>query len=151
MNIEELSSEYKLKNINLDIMFAAVPKKLIADTSKKINKRKTKNLFYSIFGVLLKESGQYIVFSNVFKATKTKFEDNFFKSLSVDTAIYEEKHDVLTHIYEFIDDFEGHERIINEDLANLGALPAKDALEYLLLWNQSLLDYFNKYIEDQKS
>ena len=78
MELEQLLNIEQLKGLHLDVMFGAVPKRLVGDTSKKFNKRKTKNLFYIIFGVYLKESSQYIVFTSVFKSSKKNFPNSSF-------------------------------------------------------------------------
>ena len=49
MELEQLLNIEELQGLNLDVMFGAVPKRLVGDNSKKYNKRKTKNLFYIIF------------------------------------------------------------------------------------------------------
>ena len=46
MDLQQLLNIQKLDGLNLDVMFGAVPKRLVADISKKFNKRKNKNLFY---------------------------------------------------------------------------------------------------------
>jgi hypothetical protein len=79
MDLQQLLNVEQLDGLNLDVMFGAVPKRLVSDVSKKFNKRKTKNLFYIIFGVYLQESKQYIVFTSVFKSSKKKI----LKSMSV--------------------------------------------------------------------
>jgi hypothetical protein len=66
VDLEHLVNIEELEGLHLDVMFGAVPKRLVGDVSKTYNKRKTKNLFYIIFGVYLKESNQYIVFTCVF-------------------------------------------------------------------------------------
>lgn len=70
MDLDGILNISGLDDLHLDIMFAASSKNLISDVSKKFTKRKTKNLFYTIFGVFLKESNQYIVFSSLFKSSK---------------------------------------------------------------------------------
>jgi hypothetical protein len=149
MDLEQLLNTEQLNGLNLDVMFGAVPKRLVADISKKFNKRKTKNLFYIIFGVFLKESKQYIVFTSVFKSSKKKIDNQWFSEVMVDSAIFEEKQEVLDYLYDFIDNFEQHDRIINEEIMSLGMMPAIDAFNYLLLWNKGIFDYFNVFIESE--
>ena len=150
MNLQQLININKLDNLHLDIMFGAVPKYLIGDLSKKFNKRKTKNLFYIIFGVFLKESNQYIVFTSVFKSSKNKnIENNLFSEVMVDSAVFEDKQKVLDYIYDFVNNFEEHERIINEEIMNIGVMPATEVFEYLLIWNKGIFDYFNIIIENK--
>lgn len=149
MDLEQLLNTKELDGLHLDIMFGAVPKCLISDNSKKFNKRKTKNLFYIIFGVFLKESNQYIIFNSVFKSSKKKIENQWFSEIMVDSAVFEDKQQVLDYLYDFIDNFEPHERIINEELMSIGVMPAIEAFEYLLLWNKGIFDYFNIYIESE--
>ena len=72
MDLQQLLNTEQLSGLHLDVMFGAVPKRLVTDLSKKYNKRKTKNLFYIIFGVFLKESKQYIVFTSVLNHLKRK-------------------------------------------------------------------------------
>ena len=85
MDLEHLVNIEELEGLHLDVMFGAVPKRLVGDLSKKFNKRKTKNLFYIIFGVYLKESNQYIVFTSVFKSSKKKVDKhNWFTEVMVD-------------------------------------------------------------------
>lgn len=152
MDLNHLANIEDLQGLNIDIMFAAVPKHLVADVSKKYNKLKTKNLFFVIFGVLLKESGQYIIFSSVFKSLKNKnAEGQYFKDIMVDSVVYEDKQEVLNYIYDFIDDFENHERIINEEITQLGEMPVKEAFIYLLDWNKGVFDYFNEYIKNKNN
>ena len=142
-----LLNQKQLENLNLDIMFGAVPKHLVGDVSKKFAKRKTKNLFYVIFGVFLKQTNQYIVFSSVFKSSKKKIEKDWFHDIMVDSAVFEEKEEVLNYIYDFISNFTEHKRIINEELMGIGMLPAIEAFQYLLIWNKSIFDYFNILIQ----
>jgi len=150
VNLQQLININKLDNLHLDIMFGAVPKYLIGDLSKKFNKRKTKNLFYIIFGVFLKESNQYIVFTSVFKSSKNKnIENNLFSEVMVDSAVFEDKQKVLDYIYDFVNNFEEHERIINEEIMNIGVMPATEVFEYLLIWNKGIFDYFNIIIENK--
>jgi hypothetical protein len=130
-------------------MFGAVPKRLVSDVSKKFNKRKTKNLFYIIFGVYLKESSQYIIFTSVFKSLKKKIDSQWFSEVMVDSAVFEDKQKVLDYLYDFMDNFEEHERIINEEIMNMGMMPAIDVFHYLLVWNKGIFDYFNVFIESQ--
>jgi hypothetical protein len=151
MNINYLEHSEQLKGLNLDVMFAAVPKDLVANHSKKFKKRKTQNLFYIIFGVFLKESSQYIIFSSVFQTVKKKEGNNWFKEIIVDSAVFEEKQDVLDYLYDFIDEFSPHERIINEEIMNMGIMPAETAFEYLLLWNSSVFAYYNELIPSKKN
>ncbi len=150
MDLQQLLNTEELDGLHLDVMFGAVPKRLVADTSKKFNKRKTKNLFYIIFGVYLKESKQYIVFTSVFKSSKKKVDkDNWFTEVMVDSAVFEEKQKVLDYLYDFMDDFEKHERIINEEIMSMGMMEAIEAFHYLLIWNKGIFDYFNVFIESE--
>jgi hypothetical protein len=150
MDLEQLLNIQQLEGLNLDVMFGAVPKRLISDVSKKFNKRKTKNLFYIIFGVFLKESNQYIIFTSVFKSSKKKVDnENWFSEITVDSAVFEEKQKVLDYLYDFIDNFEEHERIINEEIMSMGMMPATEAFHYLLVWNKGIFDYFNVFIESK--
>lgn len=149
MDLQQILNVQQLEGLHLDVMFGAVPKRLIADTSKKFNKRKTKNLFYIIFGVYLKESNQYIIFTSVFKSSKKKIEGQWFSEIMVDSAVFEDKQKVLDYLYDFIDNFEEHERIINEEIMGMGMMPAIEAFHYLLVWNKGIFDYFNVFIESQ--
>jgi hypothetical protein len=149
MDLQQLLNVEQLEGLNLDVMFGAVPKRLVADVSKKFNKRKTKNLFYIIFGVYLKESSQYIVFTSVFKSSKKKIDNQWFSEVMVDSAVFEDKQKVLDYLYDFMDSFEEHERIINEEIMSMGMMPAIDTFNYLLLWNKGIFDYFNIFIESE--
>lgn len=149
MDLQQLLNMEQLDGLHLDVMFGAVPKRLVADTSKKFNKRKTKNLFYIIFGVYLKESDQYIVFTSVFKSSKKKIEGQWFSEVMVDSAVFEKKQEVLDYLYDFMDNFEDHERIINEEIMSMGVMPAIEAFQYLLVWNKGIFDYFNIFIESE--
>lgn len=149
MDLQQLLNMEQLDGLHLDVMFGAVPKRLVADISKKFNKRKTKNLFYIIFGVYLKESSQYIVFTSVFKSSKKKMEGQWFSEVMVDSAVFEEKQEVLDYLYDFMDNFEEHERIINEEIMSMGIMPAIEAFQYLLIWNKGIFDYFNIFIESE--
>ena len=149
MDLQQLLNIEQLDGLHLDVMFGAVPKRLVSDVSKKFNKRKTKNLFYIIFGVYLKESNQYIVFTSVFKSSKKKIEGQWFSEVMVDSAVFDDKQKVLDYLYDFMDDFDEHERIINEEIMTLGMMPAIEAFEYLLAWNKGIFDYFNVFIESQ--
>ena len=148
MDLQQLLNIEQLDGLHLDVMFGAVPKRLVADVSKKFNKRKTKNLFYIIFGVFLQESNQYIVFTSVFKSSRKKVDgQNWFSEVMVDSAVFEKKQDVLDYLYDFMDHFEEHERIINEEIMGMGMMPAIEAFNYLLIWNKGIFDYFNIFIE----
>jgi hypothetical protein len=147
MDLQQLLNMEQLEGLHLDVMFGAVPKRLVADVSKKFNKRKTKNLFYIIFGVYLKESKQYIVFTSVFKSSKKKVEGQWFSEVMVDSAVFEDKQKVLDYLYDFMDHFEEHERIINEEIMSMGMMEAIEAFRYLLIWNKGIFDYFNVFIE----
>jgi hypothetical protein len=148
MDLRQLINIEEIDGLHLDIMFGAVPKRLVSDVSKNFSKRKTKNLFYIIFGVFLKESKQYIVFSSVFKSSKKKIdENNFFSEILVDSAVFNDKQKVLDYLYDFIGNFEIHDRIINEELMMMSEMPAIDAFNYLLDWNKGIFDYFNIFIE----
>jgi hypothetical protein len=149
MDLQQLLNIKQLEGLNLDVMFGAVPKRLVVDVSKKFNKRKTKNLFYIIFGVYLKESSQYIVFTSVFKSSKKKIDNQWFSEVMVDSAVFEDKQKVLDYLYDFMDHFEDHERIINEEIMSMGMMPAIQTFEYLLLWNKGIFDYFNLFIESE--
>jgi hypothetical protein len=149
MDLDNILNTGELEGLHLDVMFGAVPRKLIGDVSKKFNKRKTKNLFYIIFGVYLQESKQYIVFTSVFKSSKKKIDGQWFSEVMVDSAVFEDKQKVLDHLYDFMDSFEEHERIINEEIMSLGVMEATEAFQYLLVWNKGIFDYFNVYIESQ--
>jgi hypothetical protein len=150
MDLEQILNIKDLNGLHLDVMFGAVPKRLIGDVSKKFNKRKTKNLFYIIFGVYLKESNQYIVFTSVFRSTKKKnIDNNWFSDVMVDSAVFDDKQKVLDYLYDFMDNFETHERIINEDIMSIGIMPAIEAFEYLLVWNKGIFEYFNIFIENE--
>jgi hypothetical protein len=150
VDLQQLLNAEQLKGLHLDVMFGAVPKKLVSDVSKKFNKRKTKNLFYVIFGVYLKESSQYIVFTSVFKSSKKKVDEtNWFSEVMVDSAVFEEKQKVLDYLYDFTDNFEPHERIINEEIMSMGMMEAIEAFQYLLVWNKGIFDYFNLFIESE--
>ena len=149
MDLQQLLNVEQLEGLNLDVMFGAVPKRLVADASKKFNKRKTKNLFYIIFGVYLKESNQYIVFSSVFKSSKKKIDNQWFSEVMVDSAVFEDKQKVLDYLYDFMDHFEEHERIINEEIMSMGMMEAMEAFQYLLIWNKGIFDYFNVFIESE--
>lgn len=149
MDLDNILNTGELEGLHLDVMFGAVPRKLIGDVSKKFNKRKTKNLFYIIFGVYLQESKQYIVFTSVFKSSKKKIDGQWFSEVMVDSGVFEDKQKVLDHLYDFMDNFEEHERIINEEIMSLGVMEATEAFQYLLVWNKGIFDYFNVYIESQ--
>jgi hypothetical protein len=149
MDLEQLLNVEQLEGLNLDVMFGAVPKRLVADVSKKFNKRKNKNLFYIIFGVYLQESKQYIVFTSVFKSSRKKIDKQWFSEVMVDSAVFEKKQEVLDHLYDFMDNFEEHERIINEEIMGMGVMPAIEAFHYLLIWNKGIFDYFNIFIESE--
>lgn len=150
MDLEQLINTEELNKLHLDVMFGAVPNRLVSDISKKFNKRKTKNLFYIIFGVFLKESNQYIVFTSVFKSLKKRnIENNLFSDIMIDSAVFEDKQKVLDYLYDFIDNFEDHDRIINEEIMSMGMMPAIDAYEYLLIWNKGIFEYFNIFIESE--
>lgn len=149
MDLQQLLNMEQLDGLHLDVMFGAVPKRLVGDISKKFNKRKTKNLFYIIFGVYLKESQQYIVFTSVFKSSKKKIDGQWFSEVMVDSAVFDDKQKVLDYLYDFMDSFEEHERIINEEIMSLGMMEAIEAFQYLLVWNKGIFDYFNVYIESQ--
>jgi len=149
VDLQQLLNIEQLNGLNLDVMFGAVPKRLVSDMSKKFNKRKNKNLFYIIFGVYLKESSQYIVFTSVFKSSKKKVAGQWFSEVVVDSAVFEEKQEVLDYLYDFMDCFEEHERIINEEIMSMGIMPAIEAFNYLLLWNKGIFDYFNIFIESE--
>jgi len=51
VDLEHLVNIEELEGLHLDVMFGAVPKRLVGDVSKKYNKRKTKIYFtlYSEF------------------------------------------------------------------------------------------------------
>jgi len=149
MDLQQLLNIEQLDGLHLDVMFGAVPKRLVADISKKFNKRKTKNLFYIIFGVFLKESNQYIVFTSVFKSSKKKVDGQWFSEVMVDSAVFEDKQKVLDYLYDFMDNFEEHERIINEEIMSMGMMEAVEAFRYLLIWNKGIFDYFNVFIESE--
>jgi hypothetical protein len=149
MDLQQLLNVEQLDGLNLDVMFGAVPKRLVSDVSKKFNKRKTKNLFYIIFGVYLQESKQYIVFTSVFKSSKKKIENQWFSEVMVDSAVFEDKQKVLDYLYDFMDNFEEHERIINEEIMGMGMMPAIEVFQYLLIWNKGIFDYFNIFIESE--
>lgn len=149
MDLEHLVNIEELEGLHLDVMFGAVPKRLVGDLSKKFNKRKTKNLFYIIVGVYLKESNQYIVFTSVFKSSQKKIEGQWFSEVMVDSAVFEDKQKVLDYLYDFMDHFEEHERIINEEIMSMGMMQAVEAFRYLLIWNKGVFDYFNIFIESQ--
>jgi len=149
MDLQQLLNIEQLDGLNLDVMFGAVPKRLVSDISKKYNKRKTKNLFYIIFGVYLKESSQYIVFTSVFKSSKKKIDNQWFSEVMVDSAVFEDKQKVLDYLYDFMGHFEEHERIINEEIMSMGMMEAIEAFNYLLLWNKGIFDYFNVFIESE--
>ena len=150
MDLEHLVNIEELEGLHLDVMFGAVPKRLVGDLSKKYNKRKTKNLFYIIFGVYLKESNQYIVFTSVFKSSKNKVDkQNWFTEVMVDSAVFEDKQKVLDYLYDFMDAFGDHDRIINEEIMTMGTMEAPEAFEYLLIWNKGIFDYFNVFIESE--
>ena len=150
MDLQHILNIEELNGLHLDVMFGAVPKRLVADVSKKFSKRKTKNLFYVIFGVYLKESSQYIVFTSVFKSSKKKVDEtNWFSEVMVDSAVFEEKQKVLDYLYDFTDNFEPHERIINEEIMGMGMMEAIEAFQYLLIWNKGIFDYFNVFIESE--
>ena len=149
MDLEHLLNVEQLNGLNLDVMFGAVPKRLVSDISKKFNKRKTKNLFYIIFGVYLQESKQYIVFTSVFKSSKKKIDNQWFSEVMVDSAVFEDKQKVLDYLYDFMDHFEEHERIINEEIMSMGMMEAMEAFQYLLIWNKGIFDYFNVFIESE--
>ena len=149
MDLQQLLNIEQLEGLHLDVMFGAVPKRLVGDVSKKFNKRKTKNLFYIIFGVYLKESNQYIIFTSVFKSSKKKIEGQWFSEVMVDSAVFDDKQKVLDYLYDFIDNFDEHQRIINEEIMNMGMMPAIEAFEYLLIWNKGIFDYFNVFIESE--
>jgi hypothetical protein len=149
MDLQQILNVQQLEGLHLDVMFGAVPKRLVEDVSKKFNKRKTKNLFYIIFGVYLKESSQYIVFSSVFKSSKKKIDNQWFSEIVVDSAVFDDKQKVLDYLYDFIDHFGDHERIINEEIMSMGMMSAEEVFHYLLLWNKGIFDYFNLYIESQ--
>ena len=147
MDLQQLLNIEQLDGLHLDVMFGAVPKRLVGDVSKKFNKRKTKNLFYIIFGVYLKESNQYIVFTSVFKSSKKKIDGQWFSEVMVDSAVFDDKQKVLDYLYDFMDHFEEHERIINEEIMSMGMMEAVEAFRYLLIWNKGIFDYFNVFIE----
>ena len=150
MDLEHLVNIEELEGLHLDVMFGAVPKRLVGDVSKKYNKRKTKNLFYIIFGVYLKESNQYIVFTSVFKSSKKKVDKhNWFTEVVVDSAVFEDKQKVLDYLYDFMDAFGDHDRIINEEIMTMGTMEATEAFQYLLIWNKGIFDYFNVFIESE--
>ena len=150
MDLEHLVNIEELEGLHLDVMFGAVPKRLVGDLSKKFNKRKTKNLFYIIFGVYLKESNQYIVFTSVFKSSKKKVDKhNWFTEVMVDSAVFEDKQKVLDYLYDFMDAFGDHDRIINEEIMTMRTMEATEAFEYLLIWNKGIFDYFNVFIESE--
>jgi hypothetical protein len=150
VDLQQLLNMEQLDGLHLDVMFGAVPKRLVGDISKKFNKRKTKNLFYVIFGVYLKESSQYIVFTSVFKSSKKKVDQtNWFTEVMVDSAVFEDKQKVLDYLYDFMDNFEEHERIINEEIMSMGMMPAVEVFQYLLIWNKEIFDYFNVFIESE--
>lgn len=150
MDLQQLLNIEQLNGLHLDVMFGAVPKRLVSDTSKKFNKRKNKNLFYIIFGVYLKESNQYIVFTSVFKSSKKRIDGkNWFSEVMIDSAVLEDKQKVLDYLYDFMDNFEIHERIINEEIMSMGMMPATEAFHYLLIWNKGIFDYFNIFIESE--
>jgi hypothetical protein len=149
VDLQQLLNVEQLEGLNLDVMFGAVPKRLVTDVSKKFNKRKTKNLFYIIFGVYLKESSQYIVFTSVFKSSKKKIDNQWFSEVMVDSAVFEDKQKVLDYLYDFMDSFEEHERIINEEIMSMGMMPAIEVFNYLLLWNKGIFDYFNIFIQSE--
>jgi hypothetical protein len=149
MDLQQLLNIEQLDGLNLDVMFGAVPKRLVSDISKKYNKRKTKNLFYIIFGVYLKESSQYIVFTSVFKSSKKKIDNQWFSEVMVDSAVFEDKQKVLDYLYDFMGHFEEHERIINEEIMSMGMMEAIEAFNYLLIWNKGIFDYFNVFIESE--
>ena len=150
MDLEHLVNIEELEGLHLDVMFGAVPKRLVGDVSKKYNKRKTKNLFYIIFGVYLKESNQYIVFTSVFKSSKKKVDKhNWFTEVMVDSAVFEDKQKVLDYLYDFMDAFGDHDRIINEEIMTMKTMEATEAFQYLLIWNKGIFDYFNVFIESE--
>jgi hypothetical protein len=149
MDLQQLLNMEQLDGLHLDVMFGAVPKRLVGDLSKKFSKRKTKNLFYIIFGVYLKESDQYIVFTSVFKSSKKRVEGQWFSEVMVDSAVFEDKQKVLDYLYDFMDHFEEHERIINEEIMSMGMMEAMEAFQYLLIWNKGIFDYFNVFIESE--
>jgi hypothetical protein len=149
VDLQQLLNIEQLNGLNLDVMFGAVPKRLVSDVSKKFNKRKTKNLFYIIFGVYLKESKQYIVFTSVFKSSKKKIDNQWFSEVMVDSAVFEDKQKVLDYLYDFMGHFEEHERIINEEIMGMGMMEAMEAFQYLLIWNKGIFDYFNVFIESE--
>jgi len=152
MDLEQLLNIKQLEGLHLDVMFGAVPKRLIADISKKFNKKKTKNLFYVIFGVYLKDSNQYIVFNSVFRSSTKQIDNqNWFSDIMVDSAIFDDKQKVLDYLYDFIDNFEDHERIINEEIMSMGMMPAIEAFDYLLDWNKGIFDYFNIFIKSENN
>lgn len=151
MDINHLINTEELKGLHLDVMFAAIPKNLVADTSKNFSKRKTKNLFYIIFGVWLKESNQYVIFSSIFQSLKKSSEGQLYKEILVDSIVFDDKQEVLNYIYDFINNFSEHDRLINEEIMQLGVMKAEDAFTYLLAWNGSVFTHFKEIIKNKNS
>ena len=67
----------------------------------------------------------------------------------VDSAVFEDKQKVLDYLYDFMDSFGDHDRIINEEIMTMGTMEAIEAFEYLLIWNKGIFDYFNVFIESE--
>lgn len=137
----------KLSDLNIELMFGAVPDNLIADISKKFNKTKIKNLFYIIFGLYAKEYNKYIVFSTILKSLKKiDSNKNLFKTLDINSVVFKNEQEVTDYLYKFLENFENHNRILNQDIQQMGMMPATEVFKYIVGWNQQVFDYYNELI-----
>ena len=147
MNLINIPNINDLQKCSLDIMFAAVPKNFVYNPNKKFVKNKRKKLFYIVYGVLLKETNQYLVFGHIFEISKKITLKNSFKETVCDTAVYDKQQDVLDYIYDFIENFSPHERLVNEEIIQLGPMRGDKAFEYLIEWNLSAIQYFQDLLK----
>jgi hypothetical protein len=145
--MKDLISVKDLAGMTVETMFAAVPSRLVGDASKRRYKKETENLFYVLFGVHMQETDQYVVLSSIFKTTKTPIDGNYFKAVTIDTSLVENRQAVLDFIYDFVGDFTPHRRLVNEEILTLGPTTAEDAFGYLSEWNQEVFSYFNNHIK----
>jgi hypothetical protein len=129
------------QNEKIKIVFSAIPKTF---TSLNGEKNKINNkYFYLLIGVYILKTKEYAIVKQIFKKNSRSSTGLLYKTIDSEVKICKSKLDVINFIYQFLDLFDTHERMVNSVNIFNKKIKFGDFLDSIPSYLEEMIYYFS--------
>jgi hypothetical protein len=130
----------------IETIFDAVPDRLLSNKNQLFQKSRQRNLFYIILGYKSLVTNEYFVNYYVLCKTKSSQKINIIKKKH-GLKVFKSKTKVMEFIYDFLDNFSHHERILNTFSTPSKTLHYDIMVEDITAWVEKIISIFYEYAD----